>query len=75
MAIGRMALRTALTGPTAVQSQDWFFGTESGAGKNQYDDSTSILTGTWGPVQTVQGTVFSQNQSSRCFQEVELRLQ
>jgi hypothetical protein len=30
------------------------FGTESGAGKNQYDDSTSILTGTWGPVQTVQ---------------------
>ena len=50
------------------------FGTESGAGKNQYDDSTSILTGTWGPAQTVQATVFSQNQSSRCFQEVELRL-
>lgn len=50
------------------------FGTESGTGKNQYDDSTCILTGTWGPLQTVQATVFSQNQSSKFYQEVELRL-
>ncbi|MBV9877333.1 MAG: hypothetical protein JO025_21570 [Verrucomicrobia bacterium] len=50
------------------------FGTEDGTSKNPYDDSTSILTGTWGPLQTVQATVFSQNQSSTCLQEVELRL-
>jgi hypothetical protein len=52
------------------------FGTEIGTGRNQYqyDDSTSILTGTWGPLQTVQATVFSQNQSRTCLQEVELRL-
>jgi hypothetical protein len=52
------------------------FGTEGGSGKgtNQYDDSTCILTGTWGPLQTVQATVFSQNQSNAYFQEVELRL-
>jgi hypothetical protein len=50
------------------------FGTESGTSKNPYDDSISILTGKWGPLQTVQATVFSQNQCSRCLQEVELRL-
>ena len=50
------------------------FGTESGTSRNQYDDSTCILTGSWGPVQTVQATVFSQNQSNRYHQEMELRL-
>jgi len=52
------------------------FGTEDGTGRgvNQYDDSTCILTGAWGPLQTVQGTVFSRNQSDAYFQEVELRL-
>jgi hypothetical protein len=50
------------------------FGTESGTNRNQYDDSTCILTGTWGPLQTVQATVFSQNQQDAYFQEVELRL-
>ena len=50
------------------------FGTESGTGRNQYDDSTCILGGKWGPQQTVQATVFSQNQSDAYFQEVELRL-
>lgn len=50
------------------------FGTESGTNSDQYDDSTCILTGTWGPVQTVEATVFSQNQSDAYFQEVELRL-
>ena len=49
--------------------------TESGKSNNhQYDDSTCILTGTWGPLQTVQATVFSRNQSRSYFQEVELRL-
>jgi len=50
------------------------FGTESGTSRNQYDDSTCILTGTWGPLQTVEATVFSQNQSGTYFQELELRL-
>ena len=56
------------TGPGVV------FGTESGTNSNQYDDSTCILTGTWGPLQTVEATVFSQNQNEAYFQEVELRL-
>jgi len=50
------------------------FSTESGTNRNQYDDSTCILTGTWGPLQTVEATVFSQNQNDAYFQEVELRL-
>jgi hypothetical protein len=50
------------------------FGTESGRNSNHYDDSTCILAGTWGPLQTVQATVFSRNQSLIYFQEVELRL-
>ncbi|HXP87615.1 MAG TPA: hypothetical protein VN841_22980 [Bryobacteraceae bacterium] len=50
------------------------FGTESGRNSNQYDDSTCLLTGTWGPLQTVQATVFSRNQSRIYFQEVELRV-
>jgi hypothetical protein len=49
-------------------------GVESGRGSNQYDDSTCILTGAWGPLQTVQATVFTRNQSRIYFQEVELRL-
>ena len=67
----------------AVEGIDWtncrtqpglVFGAENGASRNQYDDSTCILTGTWGPLQTVQATVFSQNQNDAYFQEVELRL-
>jgi hypothetical protein len=49
-------------------------GVESGRGSNQYDDSTCILAGAWGPLQTVQATVFTRNQSRIYFQEVELRL-
>lgn len=50
------------------------YGTESGSNGNQYDDATCILTGSWGPLQTAQATVFSQNQNDAYFQEVELRL-
>jgi hypothetical protein len=52
------------------------FGTESGTrkGSQEYDDSTCILNGTWGPLQTVEATVFSRSQRSDCLQEVELRL-
>jgi len=50
------------------------FGTEPGTSK--YDDSTALLTGSWGPDQTVQATVRSVNQqsSTKIWEEVEIRL-
>ncbi len=48
------------------------FGTQSGA--VNYDDSTALLTGTWGPNQTVQATVHTVNQNDNIFEEVEIRL-
>jgi len=48
------------------------FGTESG--RVNYDDSTALLTGTWGPDQTAQATVRTVNQSDDIYEEVELRL-
>ncbi len=39
-----------------------------------YSDPTAILKGTWGANQTVEATVYSVNQTSSLFQEVELRL-
>ncbi len=50
------------------------FGTQNGSGGPPYDDSTAILSGTWGPNQTVQATVRTTNQRSDAYQEVELRL-
>lgn len=62
---------------------DWFnvatrpglaYGTQLDAGG--FSDSTAILTGDWGPDQTVQATVHSINQSDSDYvvEEVELRL-
>ena len=48
------------------------FGTESG--KVNYDDSTALLAGAWGPNQTVQARVRSLNQKQDVYEEVELRL-
>lgn len=48
------------------------FGTESGT--VNYNDSTALLTGTWGPDQTVQATVHTVKQNDNISQEVELRL-
>ena len=42
------------------------------AGK--YTDPTALLTGAWGPNQTVKATVYSRNQTERYYQEVEIRL-
>ncbi len=39
-----------------------------------YDDPTAVVTGAWGPNQTVQATVHSINQSSSVYDENELRL-
>lgn len=48
------------------------FGLEPG--DRGYDDATALVTGAWGPDQTVQATVHSVNQSDRFYEEVELRL-
>ena len=50
------------------------FGTQSGSAG--YDDSTAVLSGSWGPTQTVQATVAvtSASSNSSVFEEVELRL-
>jgi hypothetical protein len=52
------------------------FGTESGTetGDRSYDDSVALLSGSWGPDQTIEGTVYSINQNDRDLEEVELRL-
>jgi len=48
------------------------FGTESGS--VNYDDATAVLTGAWASDQTAQATVYTVNQNSNIFEEVELRL-
>ncbi len=54
------------------------FGTEIGGNRpelEKYDDSTALLTGTWGPNQTAQATVHRVNKDDdNIYQEVELRL-
>jgi hypothetical protein len=54
------------------------FGTEIGGNRpelQKYDDSTALLTGTWGPEQTAQATVHRVNKDDdNIYQEVELRL-
>ena len=49
------------------------FGTQTGIGPN-YADSTALLTGSWGPTQTVQAVVYIAAADSTTFEEVELRL-
>jgi hypothetical protein len=49
------------------------YGTQSGS-SGLYDDSTAVLTGTWGQNQTAQATVHSINQNPNVWEEVELRL-
>lgn len=48
------------------------YGTETGS--VNYDDSTALLTGTWGPNQTVQATAHTTVTGSSDFAEVELRV-
>lgn len=49
------------------------FGTQTGIGPN-FADSTALLTGSWGPTQTVQAVVYIASGDSTTFEEVELRL-
>ena len=48
------------------------FGTQGG--NDGFDDSTALLTGNWGPNQTVTATVHSVNQNAGAIEEVEIRL-
>jgi hypothetical protein len=48
------------------------YGLESGI--DGFDDSTALLTGSWGPNQTAQATVHTVNQGETVWEEVELRL-
>jgi hypothetical protein len=41
---------------------------------SSYTDGTALLTGAWGPTQTVQAVVHTFNQMDPCYQEVEMRL-
>lgn len=53
------------------------FGTQSRkatTAPGEYDDSTALLTGPWGPDQTAQATVYSANPTDKAYEEVELRL-
>jgi hypothetical protein len=43
-------------------------------GSIKYDDATALLTGVWGSDQTVTATVYTVNQNSNIFEEVEIRL-
>jgi len=49
------------------------YGTQGGT-PPPYDDSTSVVGGTWGPDQTVEATVKTVNQNGSINQEVEIRL-
>ncbi len=62
---------TGLDWKNVITSGGNAYGEPSGAG---YDDPTAILTGTWGPDQTAQATVFCKSPTSAYAQEVELRL-
>jgi hypothetical protein len=48
------------------------FGTQSGFGG--YDDSTAVISGSWGANQTCEATVHTVNQNTSFNEEVELRL-
>ena len=41
---------------------------------SSYTDGTALLTGAWGPNQTVEAVVHAVNPKDSCYQEVELRL-
>ena len=50
------------------------YGKQPGNSSPPYDDAIALLTGTWGPNQTVQATVKTVNQNDSIFEELEIRL-
>jgi hypothetical protein len=53
-------------------SPGFIFGTQPGT--INYDDSTCVLAGSWGPNQTAQGTIHIASSDATQFEEVEVRL-
>jgi len=49
-------------------------GKQLGTSQGKYDDSIALVTGSWGPNQTVEATVKTVNQNDSVFEELELRL-
>jgi hypothetical protein len=41
---------------------------------SSYTDGTALLTGAWGPIQSVEAVVHTVKQQDSCYQEVEMRL-
>ncbi len=50
------------------------FGKQLGTNPGKYDDSVALVTGSWGPTQTVEATVKTVNQNDNVFEELEIRL-
>jgi len=50
------------------------FGKQLGTSPGKYDDAIALLTGTWGPNQTVHATVKTVNQNDSIYEELEIRL-
>jgi hypothetical protein len=50
------------------------FGKQLGTTPSKYDDAIALLSGTWGPDQTVEATVKTVNQNDAIFEELEIRL-
>ena len=63
-------LATGLDWKDCQTTTHFAFGTQDGSGG--YDDSTCVVNGSWGPVQTATGTIHVTTQTA--YQEVELRL-
>jgi hypothetical protein len=64
--------KAALDWADVATTPGFAFGTESGT--IDYDDSTALVGGAWGPSQAAQATIHSVNQNDKIFEEVELRL-
>ena len=65
-------LTTGIKWANCRSTPGFAFGTQTL--QKSYDDSTCVLTGNWGPSQTVQATVKVAASDSAAFEEVELRV-
>jgi len=64
---------TGLDWADVATTPGFAFGTQTGSGG--YDDSTALLSGSWGPDQSVTATVHTVNQTGgKVYEEVEIRL-
>jgi hypothetical protein len=50
------------------------YGKQPGNNPGRFDDSTALLTGTWGPDQSVEAVVYNDTKNTTAVMEVEIRL-